>query len=90
MKKLLITGANGFLGWNICRLAKDTWHLFGTVYSHQIEIPNVNTIKIDLTDHSELKGLFEEFLNERGLWIDFISYIEAKGYTPEELDLEVD
>jgi dTDP-4-dehydrorhamnose reductase len=60
MKKLLITGANGFLGWNMCRLAKGTWHLFGTVYSNQVEIPNVNTIKIDLTNHSELKRLFEE------------------------------
>ncbi|UCF02278.1 MAG: NAD(P)-dependent oxidoreductase [Deltaproteobacteria bacterium] len=61
MKKLLITGASGFLGWNICRLARDTWHLFGTVYSHQVDIPNVNTIKkIDLTNQSELKGLFEE------------------------------
>jgi dTDP-4-dehydrorhamnose reductase len=60
MKKLLITGANGFLGWNMCRLAKDTWHLFGTVYYHQVEIHNVNTIKIDLTNQSELKCLFEE------------------------------
>ena len=60
MKKLLITGANGFLGWNICRVAKGTWHLFGTVYSHQVEIPNVNTIRTDLTNQSELKRLFEE------------------------------
>ena len=60
MKKLLITGANGFLGWNICRLAKGRWHLFGTVYSHQVEIPDVNTMKINLTVHSELKRLFEE------------------------------
>ena len=60
MKKLLITGSNGFLGWNICRLAKGAWHLFGTVYSHQVEIPNVNTIKVDLTNHSELKRVFEE------------------------------
>jgi dTDP-4-dehydrorhamnose reductase len=60
MRKLLITGANGFLGWNICRLAKNTCHLFGTVYSNQVEIPNVNTIRIDLTNHSELKRLFAE------------------------------
>jgi len=60
MQNLLITGASGFLGWNICRLAKDGWHLFGTVYSNQLEIPKVTTIKIDLTDHSELKQLFQE------------------------------
>ena len=60
MKKLLITGANGFLGWNICRLAKGRWHLFGTVYSHPVDIPKVTTIKINLTDHSELKRLFQK------------------------------
>ena len=60
MKKLLITGANGFLGWNICRLAKGRWHLFGTVYSNQVEIPKVTTTRIDLTDYSELKRLFKE------------------------------
>jgi dTDP-4-dehydrorhamnose reductase len=60
MKKLLITGANGFLGWNICRLATGRWHLFGTVYSNQVEIPKVTTTRIDLTDYSELKRLFEE------------------------------
>ena len=60
MKKLLITGAHGFLGWNICRLAQGRWHLFGTVYSNQLEIPNVTTARIDLTDLSELKRLFQE------------------------------
>ena len=60
MQKLLITGASGFLGWNICRLAEGGWHLFGTVYSNQVEIPKVTTIKIDVTDHSELEALFEE------------------------------
>ena len=60
MKKLLITGANGFLGWNICRLAKGRWHLFGTVYSNQIEIPKVTTLKTNLTDLSEVKGLLQE------------------------------
>ena len=60
MQKLLITGASGFLGWNICRLAKGGWHLFGTVYSNQLKIPKVTTTKLDLTDHSELKQLFRE------------------------------
>jgi dTDP-4-dehydrorhamnose reductase len=60
MQRLLITGASGFLGWNICRLAKGGWHLFGTVYSNQVEIPKVTTIKIDVTDHSELERLFKQ------------------------------
>ena len=60
MKKLLITGANGFLGWNICRLAQGAWHLFGTVFSHPVKIPGVTIIKTDLTDHAELIRLFEQ------------------------------
>lgn len=60
MKKLLVTGASGFLGWNLCSYAKNEWKVFGTVYSHPIEIPDVNTIRIDLTDYRELKKLFNE------------------------------
>ncbi len=37
MKKLLVTGASGFLGWNICQAAKREWDVFGTVFSHPIE-----------------------------------------------------
>lgn len=25
MKKLLVTGASGFLGWNLCQLAQANW-----------------------------------------------------------------
>lgn len=60
MKKLLITGANGFLGWNVCRLTKGGWHLFGTVFSHPVNIPEVTIIEVDLTDYAELRRLFEE------------------------------
>lgn len=58
MKKLFVTGASGFLGWNLCNLAKDGWDIYGAVYSHPVEIGNVNIIKTDLTDFSVLKDLF--------------------------------
>ena len=60
MKKLLVTGASGFLGWNICRTAKKEWEIFGTVFSHPVEISGVNILKTDLTDFKELKSLFQE------------------------------
>ncbi len=60
MKKLLITGASGFLGWNVCRHAKKEWRVFGTVNSHPVEIPGSTQIKVDLTDHSNLKRIFSE------------------------------
>lgn len=60
MKKLLVTGASGFLGWNICQTAKDEWKTFGIVFSHRVEIAGVNIVKIDLTDYKELRKLFRE------------------------------
>jgi len=37
MKKLLVTGASGFLGWNICQMAKNERDIYGTVFSHPID-----------------------------------------------------
>ncbi len=60
MKKLLVTGASGFLGWNICRTAKKEWKTFGTLFTRQCEIADVNIRKVDLTDSGKLKKLFQE------------------------------
>jgi dTDP-4-dehydrorhamnose reductase len=60
MKKLLITGASGFLGQNLCQLAKQEWEIYATYNSHRREIPGVTTLKINLTNFEELKQLFAE------------------------------
>jgi dTDP-4-dehydrorhamnose reductase len=60
MKKLLVTGASGFLGWNICNLAKKEWCIYGTVFSHSAAIDLVNIARIDLTDFKEIKKMFRE------------------------------
>jgi len=60
MKKLLVTGASGFLGWNLCQLAKPEWDVYGTYFSHPGEIPGVNLIKVDLRDFEEIKHIFRE------------------------------
>ena len=49
MKKLLVTGASGFLGWNICQFVKREWEIFGTVFTHPVEIQGVNILRIGLT-----------------------------------------
>jgi dTDP-4-dehydrorhamnose reductase len=59
-KKVLITGASGFLGWNICNIAKKEYHVYGTVYSHPLDIDDVQVIKLDLTDYNGLKRVFTE------------------------------
>jgi dTDP-4-dehydrorhamnose reductase len=60
MKKLLVTGASGFLGWNLCHQAQTDWQVFGTYFNHQIKIPGVNLFKIDLRDFDKLQQLFAE------------------------------
>lgn len=60
MKKLLVTGASGFLGWHVCQLAKQEWEVYGTYSSHTIEIPGINLLKVDLQDFEELKRIFKE------------------------------
>ena len=60
MRTLLVTGASGFLGWNICQQAKSDWTLFGTFFSHSVNIPGVMLAKIDLTIFNDLKTLFRE------------------------------
>ncbi|MGB3401857.1 MAG: NAD(P)-dependent oxidoreductase [Microcoleaceae cyanobacterium] len=59
MQKLLVTGASGFLGWNICHLAQEKWQVYGTYSSHEIQAQNINFVKIDLTNFSALKSLFK-------------------------------
>ncbi|QSJ19868.1 NAD(P)-dependent oxidoreductase [Nostoc sp. UHCC 0702] len=60
MKKLLITGASGFLGWHVCQLAKQEWEVYGTYSSHKLEIPDIKLLKVNLTNFQELKQLFSD------------------------------
>ncbi|QLE56912.1 NAD(P)-dependent oxidoreductase [Nostoc sp. TCL26-01] len=60
MKKLLITGASGFLGWHLCQEAQTEWEVYGTYYTHPLDIPGSKLVKVNLTDFTELKQIFRE------------------------------
>ncbi|MFN6479459.1 NAD(P)-dependent oxidoreductase [Nostoc sp. DedQUE07] len=60
MKKLLITGASGFLGWHLCQLAKQEWDIYGTYLSHPLEIPGMKILQANLTNFQELKRIFND------------------------------
>lgn len=60
MQKLLVTGASGFLGWNLCQLAQQQWQVYGTYFSKTVEMPGVTLIKADVRDFEEIKHLFAE------------------------------
>jgi dTDP-4-dehydrorhamnose reductase len=58
MKKLLITGVSGFLGWHLYRAARSRGEAFGTYFSQKIAGKDSNLLKIDLTDALALSELF--------------------------------
>ncbi|MDJ0649446.1 MAG: NAD(P)-dependent oxidoreductase [Xenococcaceae cyanobacterium MO_188.B19] len=58
MKKLLVTGASGFLGWNLCHVAKANWQVYGTYFTNSVAIDDVNLYKVDLTNFTALKEFF--------------------------------
>jgi len=59
-KRLLLTGAGGFLGWNICHCPQQEWEIIGCVHVRTPQLPGVITVKADLTDSAALRALFRE------------------------------
>ncbi|MEB3209984.1 MAG: NAD(P)-dependent oxidoreductase [Leptolyngbyaceae bacterium] len=59
-KKLLITGASGFLGWNTCQAATADWQVYGTYQSNDVTIEGVTMLKTDLTDYEAVRSLIQE------------------------------
>lgn len=60
MQKLLVTGASGFLGWNLCQVAASNWEVYGTSFSKSIALPGTTILAIDLTDFAAMQHLFED------------------------------
>jgi dTDP-4-dehydrorhamnose reductase len=58
MKRLLVTGASGFLGWNVCRAARASWEVIGAAHSRSVNIDGVASAVVDLTDESKVRELF--------------------------------
>jgi dTDP-4-dehydrorhamnose reductase len=67
MKKLLLTGASGFLGWHLCQLAQKTWQVYGvhhnrasfSRYQPGIVLSPITPILLDLTDLAALTTQFQ-------------------------------
>jgi dTDP-4-dehydrorhamnose reductase len=58
VKKLLVTGASGFLGWHVCQLAQSQWQVYGTYHTHSVNLPGATLLSLDLTDEPGLRSLF--------------------------------
>jgi dTDP-4-dehydrorhamnose reductase len=60
MKKLLITGASGFLGWNICRIAAKKYQIIGIYNSRECVVPGIKYLQCDLSDVAVLEKIITE------------------------------
>jgi dTDP-4-dehydrorhamnose reductase len=59
-KKLFITGASGFLGWHLCKVAQLDWDVYGAVNCNPLDCPGITVLPINLTDQHALKGLMKK------------------------------
>jgi len=60
MRKLLITGASGFLGWHVCRRAARSWRIYGAVWTHPFKTPFFQPVRVDLTKAEDVTRIFEK------------------------------
>jgi len=60
MKKLLVTGASGFLGWNLCHQAQEQWNVYGTYFNHEVSISGATLYHTNLTNFADLDQLFKQ------------------------------
>lgn len=60
MKKLLITGVSGFLGWHLAKIAQSQWQVYGITHTKTLQIPGINLSKIDLTNFNDLQQHFQD------------------------------
>ncbi|MFT5646462.1 MAG: dTDP-4-dehydrorhamnose reductase [Aureispira sp.] len=58
-KKVLLTGASGFLGWNFCKQFSTDYELVGTYFRNQPTDIDINWVKINLLDTPEISKLIE-------------------------------
>jgi dTDP-4-dehydrorhamnose reductase len=59
-KKLLFTGASGFLGYHLLRVFANDWDIYGITNSKDFDFAGATRIKCDLTNYIELGNYFDD------------------------------
>jgi len=59
-KKLLLTGASGFLGWNVLNVQQTDWQIVGITHQSSLAYKNHSFLQQDLTDCKCVKKLVHE------------------------------
>jgi dTDP-4-dehydrorhamnose reductase len=87
MKKLLVTGASGFIGSNFCKLYSDTYKIYGLYSQHAIHYPGVEAVKADITNEEEVKALFKKLKPDAVLHLAALS---DPNYCQQNPDLSLE
>ncbi|MBF0433187.1 MAG: NAD(P)-dependent oxidoreductase [Fibrobacteria bacterium] len=59
MKRILVTGASGFLGWNLCRLFSKNHLVTGSYFSHRPAITSTKNLQLKPIDLTRGNDVFE-------------------------------
>ncbi len=60
MKRLLITGASGFLGYHLLRVAAKDWEVYGITNSNSFDFVNTVGVSCDICNYIRLGNLIED------------------------------
>ena len=84
MKKLLITGASGFLGWHLCQVAQAAgWQVYGSYQTRSVDLAGVTGFPLDLTDLASVKLVMQELRPDALLHLAALSSPNACQSDPE-------
>ncbi len=85
MRKVLLTGASGFLGWHVLRSAPEKWEILGLYHRHPERLPHrKQTVRVDLTDKDALWKVMKEWRPEVVLHLAAASSTNHCERHPEE------
>jgi len=59
-RKLLLTGASGFLGYHLLRVFANDWEIYGITNSNTFDFAEATPVKCDLTNYIELGNYFDD------------------------------
>ena len=59
-KKLLLTGASGFLGYHLLRAFSNDWEIYGITHSNAFDFNGATPVKCDITNYIELGNYFDD------------------------------
>lgn len=89
-KKLLITGASGFLGYHLLRCAGE-WDVYGITHSKSLQYRGATIINCDITNYIELGNYFDDIEPDAVIHIAAIadaSYCQQNPAQSELVNIE--